>query len=74
MLPRVESPIPEAIGLGTIIGIAGALGVSSLVLATMLGLPHTQKERWTMWGTAIGFLVGLAFYITALVAQLLCRQ
>jgi NADH:ubiquinone oxidoreductase subunit 6 (subunit J) len=74
VLPRVESPIPETIGLGAIFGIAGAAGVSSLFLATMLGLSDTQKARWGMWGTAIGFLAGLAFYMTALFAQLLCRQ
>lgn len=74
MLPRVENPIPETIGLGAIFSITGAIGISSLFLATMLGLSDTQKERWGMWGTAIGFLIGLAFYMTVLLAQLLCRQ
>jgi NADH:ubiquinone oxidoreductase subunit 6 (subunit J) len=74
VLPRVENPIPETIGLGTIISIAGALGVASVFLATILGLPNSQKERWGMWGTTMGFLAGLAFYMIALLAQLLCRQ
>jgi len=69
-LPRVEDPIPDAIGLGTIFSAAGAGGVLLLVLASLVGLPDRQRDAWGRKGMVGGFLVGSLLYLVALVAQL----
>lgn len=74
MLPKVENPIPETIGLGTVIALGAAMGMSALVIAIVLRFPDAQRDTWSRLGLAGGFLFGLVFYLTALVAQLLCRQ
>jgi hypothetical protein len=74
VLPRVESPIPETIGLGAIFTAAGAGGVLLFVLAIMLRLPDAQRDAWGRHGMAGGFLLGLASYLIALLVQLFCRQ
>lgn len=71
MLPRVEDPVPETIGLGTIFSVAGAGGVLLLVLAAMLGLPDRRRDAWGRRGMTVGFIVGLAVYLIALLVQLL---
>ncbi|HSS04964.1 MAG TPA: hypothetical protein VLK89_07240 [Solirubrobacterales bacterium] len=58
-------------GLGTIIGFAGAGGVISLVLATVLGLPDKQRDAWRRGGLAAGFALGIAIYLVALLGQIL---
>jgi len=70
LLPRVEDPIPDAIGLGTIFSAAGAGGVLLLVLASLVGLPDRQRDAWGRRGMVGGFLVGSLLYVVALVAQL----
>jgi hypothetical protein len=74
VLPKVENPIPDTIGLGAIFTAAGAGGVLLLVLAIMLGLPDTQRDAWGRHGMAGGFVFGSAAYLLALVVQLFCRQ
>jgi hypothetical protein len=69
--PRVENPVPETVGLGTIFGIAGAGGMFSFVIATLLNLPERQRDAWGRWGTAMGLLVGALLYLSALLAELL---
>lgn len=69
-LPRVEDPIPDTIGLGAIFSAAGAGGVLLLVLASLVGLPDTQRDAWGRKGMVGGFLVGSLLYVVALAAQL----
>jgi hypothetical protein len=74
VLPEVESPIPDTIGLGTIFAAAGAGGVLLLVLATMFQLPAMRRDALSRFGMTLGFLGGSALYLVALLNQLLCRQ
>lgn len=74
MLPKVESPNPETIGLTTIVGVGTTLGMTFFVVATILRLPDAKREKWGKTGVFIGFGLGVAFYLVALVIQLLCRQ
>lgn len=60
MLPKVEKPIPETIGLGTIIALGAAMGMASLAVAVMLRLPDAQRDAWSRIGVAAGFVLGLA--------------
>lgn len=69
-LPRVEDPIPDTIGLGAIFSAAGAGGILLLVLASLVGLPDTQRDTWGRKGMVGGFLVGSLLYVVALAAQL----
>lgn len=71
MLPKVESPIPDTIGLGTIFSFAGAGGVLSLALATMLGFPDKRRDSWGRGGMVAGFVLGSAVYLVALLGQIL---
>jgi hypothetical protein len=70
-LPRVEDPIPDTIGLGAVFSAAGTGGVLLLVLASLIGLPDTQRDAWGRKGMVGGFLVGLFLYVVALAVQLL---
>jgi hypothetical protein len=74
MLPKVENPIPETIGLETMIGIAVTANVLSLVLTTALRLPQTKRESWVRWATVGGFVIGAVIYFSTLLLELLCRQ
>jgi hypothetical protein len=74
VLPKVEDLIPETIALGSIISLAGGLGVLSFGLATLLRLSDAERDSWTRWGTATGLGMGSAFYLMALLVQVLCRQ
>ena len=71
LLPRVEDPIPNTIGLGAIFSAAGAGGILLFVLASLVGLPDTQRDAWGRKGMVGGFLVGSLLYMVALTAQLL---
>jgi hypothetical protein len=68
-LPEVESPIPEKIGLGDIIALAGAGGV----LGGMVGVCCSPKnrERAISVGSVLGLCVGAGFYAVVLLVQLL---
>ena len=69
VLPRVENPWPETIGLGFLATAAGT-GALLAVLAFATSDPR-RRERAVLWGTVIGFSVGGAFYLISLAAQLL---
>jgi hypothetical protein len=71
VLPKVENPIPDTIGLGAIFSLAGAGGVLSLVIATLLGFPDRQRDAWSRWGMALGFAIGSGVYLISLLAQVL---
>jgi hypothetical protein len=73
-MPEVESPIPDTIGVGTIIGAATAGGILLLVLAIAVGASPAQRTALAEYGIAGGFVLGLILYMTALAVQLLCRQ
>lgn len=74
MLPKVENPIPETIGLETIVGIAVTANVLSLVLTTVLRLSQAQRENYVRWATVGGFVIGAVIYFSTLLLQLLCGQ
>lgn len=69
VLPRVEDPWPDTIGLGFLATAAGT-GALLAVLAFATSDPR-RRERAVLWGTVIGFGAGGAFYLVSLVAQLL---
>lgn len=68
ILPRVEDPWPDRIGLGFL---ATAAGTGAL-LATLAfaAADARRRERATLWGTVVGFAVGSAIYLVSLAAQL----
>lgn len=69
IMPRVEDPLPDEIGLGVVLILAGAGGILGGVLFTA----STQERReWAAnRGGVIGFGIGLAIYLLALVVQLI---
>ncbi len=71
LLPRVEDPIPDTIGVDFIFSVAGAGGVVMLVIGTMLRLSAAELDAWARRGVSIGFAVGTFFYAAALVGQVL---
>lgn len=71
MLPSVESPVPETIGLGMIFSVAGACGMAGLFLGTILKRPSTTRDEWSSYGMALGFCFGAGFYLIALAVELL---
>ncbi len=71
MLPKVENPIPDTIGLGAIFSLAGAGGVLLLVLTTLLDLPDERRNTWSRHGMVGGFVGGSILYATALLNQIL---
>lgn len=71
LLPRVENPIPEAIGLDVIFTLAGAGGMVLRFASSALGLPEGQRDAWARTGMNLGVLFGVCLYLVALVAQLL---
>lgn len=71
LLPRVEDPIPDTIGVGFIFSMAGAGGVVMVVLGSMLGMSATELETWARRGVSMGFVTGALFYAAALIGQIL---
>jgi hypothetical protein len=71
VLPKVESPIPETIGLGAAFGLATNAGAFFFVLATVLGRSNNQRVKWAAYGTVLGMCAGWIIYLTALAAELL---
>ncbi len=68
LLPRVEDPWPERIGLGFPFAMAGAGGV-------LAGVAHTEsspasRDRAVRRGGLFGFGFGAALYLLSLVVQL----
>ena len=68
-LPRVESPLPETVGLSLPLTAAGAAGVLA-GLAFIRARP-AKRERAINYGGLLGFAAGALFYLVSLAAQLL---
>jgi hypothetical protein len=67
-LPEVESPIPEKIGLGHLVSLAGVGGM----LGGFLSLHWPRRRDWLIsLGTLAGFSLGAAAYALLLLIQLL---
>lgn len=66
--PEVEDPIPDRIGLGWVVGLAGAGGMLAGVVSV---IKHpSSRERLVGIGTLFGLGFGIGFYAISLVAQL----
>jgi hypothetical protein len=71
VLPQVEDPWPERIGIDFIFTAAGAIGA-------LAGIYHARspalvREQAVNRGGRIGFFLGLGTYLLALVAQLVSK-
>lgn len=67
-LPEVEDPLPEKIGLGLLLSLAGAGGMFGVILSVR----WPQKREWLISrGTFVGFCIGSSLYCASLFAQLL---
>ena len=66
--PEVESPIPERIGLGSIVGLAGAVGLLAGILSVLMR--SQKRERFVSIGTLVGFCIGAVLYALSLFIQL----
>jgi hypothetical protein len=71
ILPRVESPLPETVGLGLPITAAGVGGVLMGVLFARS--PPPRRERAINLGGFWGFAIGSLAYVVALLAQVLSQ-
>jgi hypothetical protein len=67
IVPRAENPLPEAIGLTTVFALAGAGGVTASVICFRSS--EAKRERWVRRGGCIGFVLGLAWYLLAVMVQ-----
>jgi hypothetical protein len=68
-LPEVEDPIPDKIGLGHLIALAGAGGVLGGLVKVKA--PPAKRERAISWGTMAGFCLGVALYCLALIVEVI---
>lgn len=72
LLPRVEDPWPNTIGLEFL---ATTAGIGALLAGLAFAAADARtRERAVLWGTAIGFGLGGAFYLVSLAAQLLSNS
>jgi hypothetical protein len=67
--PEVEDPIPDRIGFGSIVGLAGFSGM--LAGALSLIKHPSNRERFVAIGTLVGLCIGTAFYVASLIVQLI---
>ena len=67
LLPRVEDPWPDAIGLGFVVTTAGAGAM--LAGCAFVAAPPQRRERAIALGMVFGFLVGCVVYVISLAAQ-----
>jgi hypothetical protein len=68
IVPRVENPLPDEIGLTVMLISAGAGGVLGSVL---FAASAKERREWAIsWGGVIGFGFGLAYYLVALLNQI----
>jgi hypothetical protein len=70
-LPEIEDPIPDRIGLGHLISLAGAGGVLGGI--SKLGAPSAGRERAIGTGSLAGLVFGTAFYCLALLGEVISR-
>lgn len=70
--PEVEDPIPERIGLGSIVELAGAVGILAGILSVIVR--SQKRERLVGIGTFVGFCIGVVLYALSLFAQLISRS
>lgn len=67
-LPEVEDPIPDRIGLDSIVGLAGAGGI---LIGTIGAVVWPRKrERLAGIGTLVGLCLGVVLYALSLFVQL----
>jgi len=69
VLPRVQNPWPESIGLGFPFALAGASGVLMGVLLSEA--PSAKRDRAIRIGGLWGFRIGALFYSACVVVQVL---
>ncbi len=50
---------------------AGAGAVLMYAVATLFGLPNERRDAWLTHGLMGGFVIGLTFYVVAVLAQAL---
>jgi hypothetical protein len=67
VLPRVENPWPESIGIELPFALAGAFGVAAG--AWHADAPREKRDKAVAMGGAWGFRVGALLYALALVNQ-----
>lgn len=53
---------------------AGAGAALMFAVATLLGLPNERRDAWLTHGLVGGFVIGLTFYVLAVLAQALYGQ
>jgi hypothetical protein len=68
VVPRVEDPLPDTIGLTAVFALAGAGGVMASVICTRSS--EAKRERWIRRGGFFGFVLGLAWYLLAVIVQI----
>ncbi|HXR59831.1 MAG TPA: hypothetical protein VN732_00725 [Solirubrobacterales bacterium] len=68
-LPEVEDPIPDRIGLASIMGFAGFGGMLAGVLSVIIR--PRRREQFVGIGTFAGCCLGVGFYLASLLAQLI---
>jgi hypothetical protein len=66
--PEVEDPLPEKIGIGSIVEYAGGGGVLAVVLSFVWRQP--RREWLISLGTFAGFCFGVGLYGLSLLAEL----
>jgi hypothetical protein len=71
VFPSVENPIPETIGLGSIVSLAGSFATIGFLLATALRRSDTERNTWSGYGVVVGSCLGAIAYLVALVVELL---
>lgn len=67
ILPRVEDPLPDTIGLGFPFALAGAGGVLASVIYADAN--EDRRDRAIRSGGIAGFWVGAGIYLISLLAQ-----
>jgi hypothetical protein len=66
IVPRVEDPLPDEIGLSVVLILAGTGGILGVLFTAST---QERREQAANRGGAIGFGIGLAIYLLALVVQ-----
>jgi hypothetical protein len=71
VLPRIENPIPETIGLDFGFSLGGAASMLLLVVTTVLGFSEERRNIWSMRGMVGGYFLGMGVYLVALLGEVL---